>query len=248
MVTYRTAGAWGAGKGGDLTPAEVDANFHELATALADIAADLAPSEIANIALQGTQLTITLEDARVFGPFTVPRAAFRFREDWEALTAYFGNDVVRIAEDGADDGIYLVRRAHTSQAAFDPDYDDGDGPVYQLMFAGGSGSGGVGARPIVEELGTTWSPTADDLGAHVRFDQSVTVTLPTDADLALPVGFWIGLRCADASTLNLVAGTGGTINSPIGKDPAGGGIEEGIINAIKISATQWDVWGDLASF
>ena len=37
MVTYRTTGAWGAGKGAKLTPVEVDTNFHELVEQINEI-------------------------------------------------------------------------------------------------------------------------------------------------------------------------------------------------------------------
>lgn len=77
-LTYRTAGAWGAGKGANLTPAEVDGNFWQL---VADIAAAAAaagtPNGIANVTVNGSQMTVVLDDATVLGPFTIPRAPFR---------------------------------------------------------------------------------------------------------------------------------------------------------------------------
>jgi hypothetical protein len=72
-LIYRTTGAWGAGKGGNLTPAEVDGNFYELANRAAAALA-ITPAEIDTITASGTQLTITLTDARVF-TVTVPVAA-----------------------------------------------------------------------------------------------------------------------------------------------------------------------------
>lgn len=77
-VTYRTAGAWGAGKGSNLTPAEVDGNFYQLAQdILAAIAGMETPNGIADITVSGSQMTITLDDATVLGPFTIPRIPFR---------------------------------------------------------------------------------------------------------------------------------------------------------------------------
>lgn len=73
-ITYRGDGDWGTGKGGNLTPAEVDANFWALVQAVEDLGEGPAPAEIATITLSGTQLTITLSDARVFGPYTLPLA------------------------------------------------------------------------------------------------------------------------------------------------------------------------------
>lgn len=77
-ITYRTAGAWGAGKGSNLTPAEVDGNFYDLVLQIAAIISGVpAPVNISNIVVVGTQMTIVLEDATEFGPFTLPQANFR---------------------------------------------------------------------------------------------------------------------------------------------------------------------------
>ena len=46
-ITYRTAGAWGPGKGANLTAAEVDGNFHGLATRL--VAVETNPAQPAQI-------------------------------------------------------------------------------------------------------------------------------------------------------------------------------------------------------
>ena len=72
---FRTIGAWGAGKGANLTPAEVDGNFYELKTAIEDLQ-DNPPSAVgvANITGDGANLTIFLEDSTTFGPFPLPTA------------------------------------------------------------------------------------------------------------------------------------------------------------------------------
>jgi hypothetical protein len=77
-TTYRTAGAWGAGKGSNLTAAEVDGNFYGLDQRIADLEGNPpAPNEISNITVTGTQMTIYLEGGASFGPFTLPQANFR---------------------------------------------------------------------------------------------------------------------------------------------------------------------------
>jgi len=74
-ITYRTAGPWGAGKGANLTPAEVDANFHDLKQAIDTLATNPAtPVQIANITVSGSQMTVVMSDGSTFGPFTLPRA------------------------------------------------------------------------------------------------------------------------------------------------------------------------------
>lgn len=77
-ITYRTAGAWGAGKGSNLTAAEFDGNnwdFAQRITALETSPTE--PNQISNITVVGTQMTIYLEGGASFGPFTLPQANFR---------------------------------------------------------------------------------------------------------------------------------------------------------------------------
>lgn len=65
-------------KGSNLDADEVDGNFTDLdgrVTAIEDNPPE--PVNISNITVVGTQMTIYLEDATVFGPFTLPQAAFR---------------------------------------------------------------------------------------------------------------------------------------------------------------------------
>lgn len=234
-VTYRTDGAWGTGKGGNLTAAEVDTNFHTLAQQIAALGTGAAPAEIASISLVGTQLTFTLDDGRTFGPFTVPRAAFRFREAWAPATDYAGNDVVTVA----GSGLYLVRVAHTSAAAFDPALTAGGVPVYQLMFRE--------PRAVVANVSAaTWTPAITDAFAYVRFSVASTVTLPAHASVALPVGSEVHLRQggADADALTIVGAGGVIVNKPTGYDLATDR-SGAVVTAKKVAVDEWDVFGFL---
>ncbi|RWO39497.1 MAG: hypothetical protein EOS11_22145 [Mesorhizobium sp.] len=77
-IVYRTAGAWGAGQGYNLTALQVDGNFYDLDQRIQAIEDNPPePVNISNITVVGTQMTIYLEDATVFGPFTLPQANFR---------------------------------------------------------------------------------------------------------------------------------------------------------------------------
>jgi hypothetical protein len=129
-VTYRTAGAWGPGKGGNLTAAEVDTNFYSLVQDIAQVADDLVPAEIENITLVGSQLTFVLSDSRTLGPYTVPTAAFRWAGVWTPETAYLANDFLETGQ-----GVFLVVQNHTSAATFDPARVIGGDPVYVLVFS-----------------------------------------------------------------------------------------------------------------
>jgi hypothetical protein len=129
MVTYRTAGPWGPGKGSNLTPAEVDENFWELVQDIADKAVQ--GVGIADVIVIGNEFTFVLTDHTLLGPYTLPVATFRFRGQWEPLTQYFINDI--ITDGGAT---YLVVFNHTSDATFDPGDNDGHGNnFYGLLLA-----------------------------------------------------------------------------------------------------------------
>lgn len=129
-ITYREDGAWGTGKGSNLIPSEVDTNFYELVQAIAAIAA-LEPIQIANIQVVGNQMTVVMEDASEFGPFTLPTAAFNFTGDWQDGFAYEIYDVLT-----ANDGLYLVLQAHETAtgSTFNPSAGNMIGPYYQLMI------------------------------------------------------------------------------------------------------------------
>ncbi|NEI52725.1 hypothetical protein GR217_34465 [Rhizobium leguminosarum] len=75
---YRTSGAWGAGKGSNLTAAEVDENFYGHEQRIGDLeTSPTEPNQIANIIQTGDTITIVMEDATTFGPFTLPRSLQR---------------------------------------------------------------------------------------------------------------------------------------------------------------------------
>ncbi|MDK1386388.1 hypothetical protein QN224_13310 [Sinorhizobium sp. 8-89] len=77
-ITYRTTGAWGAGKGSNLTPAEVDGSFYDLDARVAEMEANPPePNQIASITQAGNTITIHMEDGSTHGPFTLPRPVQR---------------------------------------------------------------------------------------------------------------------------------------------------------------------------
>jgi hypothetical protein len=143
-LTFRTLGAWGAGKGANLEPSEVDSNFWSLAQAIYDLQANPAdPIGIATITVSGTQMTITLTDGTVLGPYTLPVLTFRWRGEWTPGTAYAVLDVVTVT----GTGIFMCQVAHTSPPTFDLSQIIGGTQVWYFLF------GAVGA-PI--------APTAVD--------------------------------------------------------------------------------------
>lgn len=133
MPVYRTAGAWGPGKGSNLTPAEVDENFFELRDDLDNVIAN-PPSAvgIANVEASGLNWIVTLTDSTVLDPVPIPVPVFRFRGEWAAFTLYSELDSFTVA----GQGLYTTLVAHTSAATFDPDATTGSPPetLYQQIF------------------------------------------------------------------------------------------------------------------
>lgn len=130
-MTFRTPGAWGAGKGANLDPAEVDENFWELMLRLVAIETNPpAAISIDAITVDGTVMTVHLSDGSTQGPFTLPTSQWQFTGQWRVSTVYFVNDIFSF--DGA---IYRVAVAHTSDSTtFDPNALSGSGFVYNLLL------------------------------------------------------------------------------------------------------------------
>lgn len=78
VLVYRTAGAWGAGKGANLVPAEIDSNFwdHEQRIDTLETTPP-EPNQISNITQTGNTITVHLQDGTSYGPFELPRPAQR---------------------------------------------------------------------------------------------------------------------------------------------------------------------------
>lgn len=234
-MIYRTDGAWGTGKGGNLTPAEVDGNFYELDQRVESLEENPpAPAEIDTIALVGTQLTITLTDARVFGPFTLPRATFRYRGDFVGLTAYFANDFISVP----GDGIYMVLVNHTSEASFDADREISSEAVYLLLYQ-------EPRSQVVAVAGATFDPDLSHVWAYCRCAGTCEVFIPTNADMAFPVGTEIHFRQL-VGAVSFTPEVGVTLNVPDGF--LGETAQAGAVATIKKVATnEWDVFGWLAA-
>ena len=130
-IIYRTAGAWGAGKGADLTAAEVDGNFYDHEGRIAELEENPPQAvSIVSIDVTGNQMTVQLSDSTELGPFTIPTSQWQWKGEWAPLTVYFANDV--FSHDGS---IYLVLIGHTSEASFSPDAEGVDGFFYNLLLA-----------------------------------------------------------------------------------------------------------------
>ena len=162
-ITYRTAGAWGPGKGANLTAAEVDGNFHGLATRLVAVETNPAqPAQIEAITSSGSALTITMDNGDIYGPLLVPAAAFRFMGPWVSGTSYMKNDVVRYGND-----VYCISADHTSGIEFLLTQTIGGIVVYQLMFDGDAAARSSVAPVFDNETHSGISYAYDPVNGHV---------------------------------------------------------------------------------
>jgi hypothetical protein len=129
-IIYRSNGPWGAGKGSLLTAAEVDGNFFDLVGRIVDLEENgIEPNNIFQIDVVNNALVITMTDLSTYGPFPLPVAAFRWTDEYQAGFNYQIYDLFT-----SDDGMYMVRVAHTSATEFDPEESDTEGDYYQLIF------------------------------------------------------------------------------------------------------------------
>lgn len=129
MIVYRTAGAWGAGLGRDLLPAEVDGNFNDLDGRVQALEGNPPlPAEINSVDITGNQMTITMSNQAVFGPYTLPQAAFNFTGAFQPNHNYKRYDFLV-----ANSGLYMVLHDFTSSAGF-VFGADAQGPWYQYVL------------------------------------------------------------------------------------------------------------------
>lgn len=169
-IVYRTAGPWGAGKGANLTPAEVDTNFYELRTDVDDLTAQFVPVvNIAYFSVAANALFVHMTDHSILGPYPIPMVGlWTFRDEWLPDTTYLVNDMVTFGN-----VLYLVLIDHTSAGSFDPDATNGLGDNYYAVV--------LEAAPAIVETWNfqgVWEP----LTSYFKFD---VVTFGTSIYLVL---------------------------------------------------------------
>lgn len=235
-ITYRTDGAWGSGKGANLTAAEVDRNFNDLDGRVTSLETD--PPEansIENVTQSGGVATFHLSDGSTFN-VNLPTATIRFRGDYTASTAYNVNDLVN----APGYGLYLVLIAHTAPSTFDPDLSDTSGDYYQQVTPGATAPETV--------TGSSYTLVLGDTGKYKRATNAAgcAITVPDDSDVDFASGAEIYWRQSGAGALTFVEGsTGVTINVMTGFDLATD-TEGAVVMLKKIAANTWDLLGYLA--
>jgi len=203
-VTYRTLGPWGAGKGANLQPSEVDNNFYSLVQAIVNIQDNPEePNGIYSITVSGTQMTITLNDGTVLGPYTLPVLTFRWRGEWDAFASYEVLDVFTITHQG----IYMVQVTHSGTGEpFDPNktYDDGTTvtPVFLQLF--GAVDASLSALPdvvltdLADEDFLQWIEAPDPADNRWRNVHLGTMAYQDENSVSITGGYITGLATPSA--------------------------------------------------
>jgi hypothetical protein len=151
MTTFRTTdnARWGAGKGGDLDPVEVDMNFWDILARLTAVEADPPDAVgIDHLTVTDNTFTVFLTSGATQGPFTLPSAKFTVVA-WTPLTLFAPNTFVTEAGN-----TYLVLLSHTSAASFDPNANDGAGHEFYGLLP-------FPAQPILHFLDGGWTATTE---------------------------------------------------------------------------------------
>lgn len=125
-IQFRTTDGdkWGAGKGSNLTPGEVDLNFWELLARLTELESEMPDASVGidHFTVSGATFSVVMSDATTRGPYALPVAKFTIFGEWAP-----GIDLpaqVFVTHDG---DTYLVNVAHHTAGAFDAGATDGMG-------------------------------------------------------------------------------------------------------------------------
>lgn len=255
-LRYRTAGAWGAGIGANLSPAQVDENFYTLKTLIDGFTAPVGVG-IASIDVVGTQMTIHLTDSSTQGPFALPFATFVMTGDWTADTDYVPMDLFVIAG-GSQPGLYLVALAYHSDTDFDPAVTDTDGnPLLTFVLPYAPGGGAAGPLTVVNDTSLSWDLARADNGKYIRLngdvpdasteDNGFAVNIPTvDTDHPFDVGFYTTFRQSGTIQIAFDWGTSTTVNWPASLGPYSR--EQGsTVTIVYVGEDTWDISGDLSA-
>lgn len=133
--------------------------------------------------------------------------------------------------------------------------------IYEASLGGGSGTFTLvpdetdptlfsivdsAVPPINNQTGTTYTPVASDVGKLVTLTNAaaITVILPADADLDVPIGSRIDYGVFGEGMATFVAGTGATVEAA---PSAISRAQYSAISALKRAVNTWWVLGDLAT-
>jgi hypothetical protein len=237
-LTFRTNGAWGSGKGSNLTATEVDENFWELYQRIVALESNPPdPNSVTNITVTGTTIRIFLTDGTVFGPFQLPTANFVWIGEWSAATAYNAFDVIYVDEVGA----FLVLQDHTSAAEFDPAESNTAGDIYHQLF----GAVPTGIRTVKDVASETdYTLLAADFDNFIRVVPAGGGTTIHVDDIFSDVQECV-FRQSGPDGLAFVASTDNTI-LPVEDRVLETDFEGAVVYLKRTGVGEYIMWGDLA--
>lgn len=218
-IIYRTAGAWGAGKGSRLTSTEEDNNKWELYSQIQTVAASIpaASRGVSSVTVTGDQMSLIMTDASTEGPFTLPTVTTPYRGAWAPSTAYLKYD--RFTNNG---NLYEVLFPHTSGLTFSPTANDGIGHDYYELILSNPGAslptGGATGALMAKASSADFDFTTIDQSALSIGAGQLTGTIPS-ARLPLPTTTLIGGVKAITAGANKFMTSIGTDGVPVLAQP-----------------------------
>ena len=243
-LVYRNTTADFPGKGQVLTSLEGDYNNFKIKTDVLELFAQAAAvgAGIESITQPTPDtLLITLTDATVFGPFTLPTAPMTGRGQWTPNTSYAVNDLVY---NGTT--LYVVPFAHTSAATFDPGANDGAGNnFYDLIFDFALSANALRQTTTDTETAATHTLTSEDLGKFWLCTNTggCVITIPNDTGYDAPIDTEISFCQMAAGPLSIVAQSPATYNNGVISFEAQTADIGAVVSIKKIAANTWIGWG-----
>ncbi len=231
-IVYRSV------KGSNLTPTEVDNNFHDVDNRITTIEAiDLGKSITSIEVTTDGMMTITYSDS-TFDVFPLPTLDLTmvFKGEWQPLTPYFAGNLITAAG-----GFYCVLQDHTSGSPdFDPNATLGTaGDLYQFWFS-------IGTVPVYTRSATTFEPLFGDANSYNRCTNAsgCTVTIPDNADIPFPVNTELHFRQCTTGSVFIEASTSVVINAVTGF-ATNTDVEGAVVTLKKVGTDEWDLFGRL---
>lgn len=108
-----------------------------------------------------------------------------------------------------------------------------------------SGGGGSSLPTINTQTGTSYTVVLGDANGYIRMNSSSanTLTIPTNASVAYPVGTSISVRQVGTGATTIVASGGVTINN------VGSSLQlrkqQSTVQLLKVGTDEWDLFGDI---
>jgi hypothetical protein len=99
---------------------------------------------------------------------------------------------------------------------------------------------------VIEAVTGTYTLDIDDAGKYLRSTSAsgYTITVPTNASVAFPVGIHVDIIQAGAGQVTIAGDVGVTVNCTPGNKTA---IQWGAVTLIKVGTDEWDLIGNLAA-